>query len=255
MSNMIVNIIYNNLKYICNLSSPIDISIPIKKEGVIAWNIPDINITPVKEGRWIGDIKKGGAVNFNNIFFNPHAHSTHTECIGHISPIKESINNELSTFFFVSKLITITPKRRNGDCIITKDMLSRLIKKGENIDALIIRTLPNEKNKLSKNYSNTNPPYLLKEGAQYLADINIKHLLIDLPSVDKESDGGLVNAHKSFWGFPENKRHGCTITELIYVSSKIKDGKYLLNLQFIPFENDASPSRPLLFKMIKEIDE
>ena len=29
----------------------------------------------------------------------------------------------------------------------------------------------------------------------------------------------------------------------------IKDGKYLLNLQFAPFVADASPSRPILYKI------
>ena len=40
-----------------------------------------------------------------------------------------------------------------------------------------------------------------------------------------------------------------TITELIYVPSKVPDGDYLLNLQFMPINNDAAPSRPILFKI------
>ena len=67
----------------------------------------------------------------------------------------------------------------------------------------------------------------------YISQININHLLIDLPSLDKEKDGGELSAHKSFWGFPNKKRHGCTITELIYVPNNILDDIYLLNLQHI----------------------
>ena len=130
-------------------------------------------------------------------------------------------------------------------------MISALINQSDNVEALIIRTEPNNEEKKSKNYSNINPPYLLKSAAEYISEINIKHLLIDLPSIDKENDGGALSAHKSFWNFPEKTRHGSTITEFIYVPSNIPDDIYLLNLQFVPFENDASPSRPLLFKLVK----
>jgi hypothetical protein len=40
-----------------------------------------------------------------------------------------------------------------------------------------------------KKYSHTNPPYLEEAAALSLRKLN-KHLLIDLPSVDKEKDEG-----------------------------------------------------------------
>jgi hypothetical protein len=40
-----------------------------------------------------------------------------------------------------------------------------------------------------------------------------------------------------------------TITEFIYVPDAIEDGTYFLELQLAPFENDASPSRPVLYKV------
>ena len=248
---MNINIKHNNHVYFANLKMPIDISVPIQHNGIRAWGVEKMGIEPVKKDGWIGDVISGGGVNFNNIFFNPHAHSTHTECVGHISPKKESINIELKSFFFISKLITVKPKKKQGDCVITKKMLSTLISEQENIEALIIRTEPNVETKMSKNHTNTNPPYLLKGAAKYISEISINHLLVDLPSIDKENDEGELSAHKSFWQFPDNIRHGSTITELIYVPNNIADGKYLLNLQFVPFENDASPSRPILFKLEK----
>jgi len=44
-------------------------------------------------------------------------------------------------------------------------------------------------------------------------------------------------------------RKKATITEFIFVPNTVKDGKYYLNLQVAPFENDASPSRPVLYKI------
>ena len=80
-------------------------------------------------------------------------------------------------------------------------------------------------------------------------------MLIDLPSVDREEDDGKLVAHKAFWNVKNvdelnsDARLHCTITEMIFVSDAIKDGSYILNLQIASFENDASPSKPVLYKI------
>jgi arylformamidase len=79
--------------------------------------------------------------------------------------------------------------------------------------------------------------------------LGLDHLLIDLPSVDRESDGGKLLAHKAFWQFPERIRKNCTITELVYVADTIQDGLYFLNLQITSLEMDASPSKPVLYNL------
>ena len=82
-----------------------------------------------------------------------------------------------------------------------------------------------------------------------------KHLLIDLPSVDKENDEGKLLAHKAFWNVKDvnnlndGARLDCTITEMIFVDDKVKDESYILNLQIASFENDASPSKPILYSV------
>ena len=76
-----------------------------------------------------------------------------------------------------------------------------------------------------------------------------KHLLIDLPSVDRELDGGKLVFHHAFWQVPIDPQFDKTITELIYVNDSIKDGSYILEIQTAPFENDASPSRPILYEI------
>ena len=140
--------------------------------------------------------------------------------------------------------------QEKGDRIISKSQLT-LIDLEDNCEALVIRTVPNEADKRSKNYSDTNPPYIAPEGLSYLRNSGIKHLLIDLPSVDREVDGGLLKAHHAFWFGERSDDSECTITEMVYIENAIKDGTYLLNLQTAPFENDATPSRPLLFKLSK----
>jgi len=228
-----------------------DISMPFSAQpnAARAWYIDPVKIEPVRLGDWVGSVKAGGSVNFNNIFFNPHAHGTHTECVGHISKEDFSINNNLKQFFCLATLLTVTPQKRDEDLVIDANLFEE-IKKAKT-EAIVIRTLPNTLSKLSTNYSNSNPPYITSEAMQLLVDFGIKHLLIDLPSVDKEQDGGALAAHHIFWQYPADTRLDATITEFVFVDNEIPDGVYLLNLQVAPFENDASPSRPLLFPLQK----
>ncbi|MFH6992117.1 cyclase family protein [Flavobacterium sp. FlaQc-48] len=239
-----------------DLSKPIDISIALTNtdENPIAWYIEKPVIEPVVFGEWIGKVSEGkSSTNFNNIFFNPHGHGTHTECLGHITHNFYSINQSLKQFFFYAKLITVEPEKIGEDLVITKEQVSALVNK--KTEALIIRTIPNPKDKKSRKYSNTNPPYLSEEAAIFIRESEIQHLLIDLPSVDKEHDEGKLLAHKAFWNVKDtlhlnsDARLNATITEMIYVPDEIEDGEYILNLQIASFENDASPSKPILFKI------
>ena len=242
-----------NRKFEIDLSKPLDISIPMQHNtiNVNAWDIQPPKIEPHVEGEFIGRVSEGAAVNFNDISFNPHSHITHTECIGHITNDFYSVNQYLKRYFFLAELVTIAPEKYQEDFVVSRKQLQYAVgnKKRE---ALVVRTLPNTKQKLTRQYSNSNPPYLLEQAAQYLVDKEIDHLLIDLPSIDKEKDGGALLAHKAFWNYEGKKRMDATITEFIYVSNAIPDGTYLLNLQMAPIENDASPSRPVLYKIIKE---
>lgn len=239
-----------NKKINIDFSSPIDISIPLtfSKKKLTAWGIPLPMKDAVKIGNWIGRVKDGGPVNFNNIWFNPHAHVTHTECYGHISINEKNINTTQKDFFFFSKLITVNPEKKENDLIISKNLISRKINNIFELDTLIIRTLPNKHNQKIKNYSNQNPPYLTEDCILYIKNLGVKNLLIDLPSIDKEKDEGEVRNHKLFFD-SINGGNKNTITELIYVPDAVPDGEYLLNLQFMPIENDAAPSRPVLFKI------
>ena len=182
--------------------------------------------------------------------FNPHAHGTHTECVGHITKEVHSINKNLKQFFFLAEVITVAPEVINDDFVISKTQIQFALGNKKR-DAVVLRTLPNMKDKKSKQYSNTNPTYLLEEAAEYLKSKNIKHLLIDLPSVDKEKDEGKLLAHNAFWNTKGKLRLDATITEFIYVPNKVKDGCYMLNLQIAPFENDATPSKPVLYKILE----
>jgi len=248
---LIATIQYNSRKLQIDLSKPLDISMPIisSKKNVNAWYIDEPKIEPIKDAEWIASVSEGASVNFNNIYFNPHAHGTHTECAGHITEKVYSINQNLKTFFFLAEVITVAPENDNEDKIISKKQLQFALGNKKR-DAIILRTIPNTREKLSRQYSHTNWPYLKEDAVKFMVSKGVKHLLIDLPSIDKEKDGGELLGHNAFWNTKGKLRLDATITELIYVSNKIEDGEYFLNLQIAPFENDASPSKPILYKVI-----
>lgn len=241
---------HQSKKFQIDLSKPLDISIPLRAsaDNVNAWYIGNPEIKPVADGDWTGSVKAGASVNFNSIQFNPHAHGTHTECIGHITEEFHSVNNHLKQFFFTAELISVVPEKQVDDSIISKQQIEVLLK-DKHPEALVIRTLPNTKVKKNQQYSNSNWAYITEEAMVFIRERGVQHLLIDLPSVDKEHDGGKLLAHKAFWNFYGQRRLDCTITEFIYVRNKIKDGSYLLNLQIASFENDATPSKPVLYEV------
>ncbi|MDG1475640.1 MAG: cyclase family protein [Vicingaceae bacterium] len=242
---------HNNKTYEIDLSQPLDISMGLRadKTNPTAWYVNEPRFEPVMENGFVGDVNLGGAVNFRNIYFNPHGHGTHTECVGHISKEPYTINKCLKQFFFLGNLVSITPEQKGEDYIITLPQIKNVFN-NNNAKAIIIRTLPNSKEKLSKQYSSTNPTFVEDKAIQYLIDNSIEHLLIDTPSVDKEEDGGELISHHTFWEYPNNTQAQRTITELIFVPDSIADGTYFLNIQIASFENDASPSKPILYHIL-----
>lgn len=249
---MITTIQYNSRKLQIDLSKPLDISMPIRasEDNVNAWYVDPPKIEPVTDGDWVASVKEEACVNFNTITFNPHAHGTHTECVGHITEKVHSVNQHLKQFFFLAEVITVAPENYLKDKVVSKKQLQFALGNKKR-DAVVLRTIPNTKEKLTRQYSNTNWPYLLKETVDFLVKKDINHILIDTPSIDREKDGCELLGHNAFWNTSGKLRLGATITELIYVPNHVKDGTYFLNLQIAPFENDATPSKPVLYKIIE----
>jgi arylformamidase len=238
-----------------DLSQPLDLSLPLiaDREGPSAWYVDPLRIEPVRGNGWVGAVAEGGSVNFRDIAFNPHGHGTHTECVGHITEVVHSVNEVVFPAFMEALVITVAPQiLANGDAVIGAETLRNAVPI-TGAAAVVIRTLPNDPQKQIRNWSHTNPTYFDPEGLAYLADVGVAHLLVDLPSVDREEDGGALAAHRAFWQLDSLNapRMEATITEFIFVSDEVTDGWYALNLQTASFVNDATPSRPVLYPVAK----
>ncbi len=250
--NMLATIQYSNTDYRINLSLPIDISLPIRhgNDNVNAFHIPQPEFKPITVGNYTGAVAAGAGSNCQVLTLTPHGNGTHTECIGHITKEPYTINKCLTNFWYVALVISVRPfKMENDDYIILKEEIIPHLQNTP-AQALVIRTLPNTDEKTQQNYSGTNPTYLHRTAAKLIQEAGIQHLLIDLPSIDREEDGGNMLAHKAFWNYPEAPKWKNTITELIYVPDNVGDGLYLLNMQIAPLETDASPAKPILYRIL-----
>ncbi len=244
---------HKQINYTIDFSKPIDISLPLKDgffQNPNCFYAPPVEIFPVKTETFIGDTKQGGLLNFKNVKLNPHGNGTHTECVGHISKETYILDHCLKQYMFKALLISVYPeKQENGDLIIQRRHLEMLIDDPINVQALIIRTLPNDDYKRTAQYSGTNPCYFHHEAIEWMVERNIEHLLTDLPSVDREEDQGKLLAHHAFWQYPENIREHCTISEMIFIPNEIKDGNFFLQFQITSLQMDASPSKPIIYEI------
>ncbi|MAZ97036.1 MAG: metal-dependent hydrolase [Flavobacteriales bacterium] len=241
---------FNGISYEIDLNKPYaDLSMAVT-ETARAWYIDAPKFSPVILGDWKGSIELGGNMNFFSIDFNPHAHCTHTETAGHISKTRHSINQYFKEPFTLA--LVLYPEVTNGKVSLDRFMKAWLEAKeygGTNgIQSVILKTDCGDAN-LQRNYSHSNWPYLDAEIGNFLRNEGIDHIIIDQPSVDQEEDGGALACHRTFWGATPESSLNRTITELAHIPDYVQPGNYLLNLQVAPIENDAAPSRPLLYNL------
>ena len=252
--------------YKINLNKPNDISIPIDsiKKGPSFYDENPVKINYYKSNDKEWSVKEEAPCNIPIINLNIHCGSTHTECRSHITKEELSVTDCVSNSFTPCYLISIKPSNNikddsyhykidKNDLMITRDVLYQKLKNINNqfIKSLIIRTLPNSKTQLTKNYNTNNNAFLSNEAICYLKSIGVKNLIVDLPSIDRYDDGGLLGNHKIFWDINKKECNNNTITELAYINDKIKDGEYLLSLNIMNLKLDASPSRPIIYKILK----
>lgn len=267
-----VSLTLRGQRYEALLDQALDIAIGLEFDGPqpSLFGAPTASARAVADKDFVGDTRAGGSCNCEEYRLVPHCVGTHTECVGHITAQRVSIHQSLGDSLMTALLVSVSPvdaagcdetsdpPPRDGDSLITAAALSAANGQTEGIDALIIRTLPNEDSKKSCDYNAQIAPFLTLEAMDWINTQNIDHLLVDTPSLDRGDDLGRLATHRAFWGLAPGEsdassaRHPArTVTELIYVPDSIVDGEYLLNLQVAPFVTDAAPSRPRLFPLVE----
>jgi arylformamidase len=270
--------VLDDCRYRIDPGSAIDISIPLDFQGAQPshFGAPPARSRPLAAGGFVGDTRRGGSCNCEILELTPHCNGTHTECIGHVTGERLFVSERAREPLVGALLLSVTPgpaetagetadpAPRAGDRLVTAAALAQAAGRvpgsgaGAAVSALVIRTLPNDPGKRARNYGDgAVPPYLSLEAMRWIVALGVRHLLVDLPSVDRSHDQGRLAGHRVFWGLPPGgtdaaaaARPETTITELVFVADEVPDGRYALSLQLPPFLTDAAPSRPLLYPAV-----
>ena len=254
-----------------DLSQPVDLAVPLDFAGPQPrhFGAPVASARPLEVGEFSGAVTHGASCNCEVITLTPHCNGTHTECVGHLTRERVDAFRVVPAGLLPALLVSVKPETAGGclestdpaphpsDRLITRRALERAWGRAPyEARALIVRTLPNPADKRTRDYSGQVPPYLSREAAQLLVERAILHLVIDLPSLDREHDEGRLSAHRTFFGLPPGAtalagatRPDATVTELAFVPETLADGAYLLELQVPALGGDAVPSRPLLYAL------
>jgi len=254
-----------------DLADPLPIAIPLDFDGPQATflDVPQASSRPVRLDRFVGDTRQGGSCNCEGLSLLPHCNGTHTECVGHLTDERVSVSETLRGGMHLTLLLSVKPvgpestaegsdpEPVDGDLLVTAEALGKAAAAhlAMSPEAVVVRTLPNSVERMSRRYTGASPaPFLSREATEWLVAQDVRHLVLDLPSADRASDAGRMTAHRVFFGLPPGSRRlaaasrpQSTITELAFVAPTIHDGWYLLDLQVPAFLSDAAPSRPLLY--------
>ncbi len=232
---------------------------------------------PMQSGKFIGDTKQGGSCNVNELSLNPHCNGTHTETIAHICDQDNALAVNIAALTLAPlmpcPLISVTPISASdsvddytphftvNDRVIDRAQLEQhlTLYHDEQLQCLVVRTLPNSADKCQTNYNEANQPaFFTRDAVLYLNERGVEHLILDIPSLDRLNDDGLLTCHHLFWQVVEgahqpspNSLINKTITEMAYIDNNICDGFYFINLQTPAFVNDAAPSRPMLYQALQ----
>jgi len=224
--------------------------------------------TVLEHGHFIGDMARSGTCNVQTLHITPHCHGTHTEGVGHLTTSITDLIDHPPPPWLPTRVVSVQPlplastgeayraAQDPEEAVISAAMLSHALRK-PCPPALVLRTLPNPRDKCSRHYRGSNShPYFTQQAMHCIRQADIQHLLVDMPSIDRADDGGVLANHRVFWDLsaehasaPPAAALGRTITEMIYVPETVSDGLYLLSLQLPRLGGDALPSRPLLFNL------
>lgn len=258
--------------YTADLDNPIDISIPVNfaMDQLSAFASRPARKYAYKVGNFVGDVRLGGSCNCEVYHFSPHLHGTHTECVGHVTDTRIRVQDVLHETLMPATLVTVTPvpaatsadryspSLRRNDMVITYDALKDALQyhSKDFMTALIVRTFPNDAGKPLRDYAKVPSTFFSTEAMEHIVALGVRHLLVDMPSIDRADDDGMLSNHRIFWGLQPGTKQADnpsrrTVTELIYAPDGVANGSYLLNLQVSAFAGDAAPSRPVLYKVSK----
>lgn len=277
---LLVDVTAFGQRYRADLSRAHDACFPVlfTREDVRAFSLPRASAKPIELGSFVGDVERGGSVNCEQLVLHPHGNGTHTECVGHVLATPRMAGGatvlDVTPRGLVPALVVVVKptvlgqsseryggKHAADDCVVTRAGLEAALALTAPEVTLQNAALVVRAGLSGGDLSGTNPPYFTTDAMDLIVERGVSHLLTDLPSLDREDDGGALSSHRRLWSLAPGAVHvhdaasgddtaarRRTVTETCRLEG-VEGGRYLLSLQVAPLESDAAPSRPLLFPL------
>src|SRR6478735_10027801 len=246
------------------------IAVDFANGGPRHFGAPAPSSKPFASGKFTGSVATGASANCSTITLTPHCQMTHTETVAHLTREAGDAWRVVPRGLLPAVVVSIAPEPAREttestdpqpwgtDTLITRRRLRAAWPMGRMVDpvAAIIRTLPNETSKRTRDYTDLVPPYLTREAVEWLVEKRIEHLVLDVPSVDRTHDEGRLIGHRLFFGLPPGStargdaaRSRATITELAFVPDEVLDGPCVLSLAVPAIGGDAVPCQPIVYPL------
>jgi len=251
--------IHNEIHYY-KLGTPLSVSREVyfspEVKASNIFNLPLIQSETVEfENIFTGDVRRGGSCNVDLLRYVPHS-LTHLETAAHLlnpdnnpTTIIDLPVSELSGLVYLMDLtyLSIEP----GSLIHWEDIQSKLKQNTLPVSMLALKTrsslLPQDYDFSGKDY-----PALSPETAREIHDYSLNFssiktridcLILDLPSIDPERDGGRLLAHRNFFGLSdtghnETGKEKRSLIELAYFPD-CKEGYYYAVITPPRFQTNA----------------
>ena len=228
---------------------------------------------PFAVGNFSGSVASGASANCSTITLTPHCQMTHTESVAHLTREAGDAWRVVPRGPMPAVVVSVVPEpaRESSestdpqpfatDTLISKRRLRAawpMTRPRMNFEpvAAIIRTLPNDAAKRTRDYGDLVPPYLTRDAVEWLIEKRIEHLVLDVPSLDRTHDEGHMIGHRLFFGLPAGStargdaaRSRATITELAFIPDEVPDGPCVLSIAVPAIGGDAVPSQPIVYPL------
>jgi kynurenine formamidase len=269
---MLAELIIGGQKVRVAMDRGVSLAIPVEfnGSGPKHFGAPAPVSKPWSVGNFSGSVATGASCNCSTLSLIPHCQMTHTESVAHLTREPGDAWRVVPRGLLPAVVVSVSPEPAREtsestdpqpwgtDVLITQRRLRAAWPMVRMVDpvAAIIRTLPNEAAKRTRDYSDLIPPYFTREAMQWLVEKRIEHLVVDVPSVDRSHDEGRLVGHRLFFGLPPGShargdaaRSRATITELAFIPDEVPDGPCMLTLAVPALGGDAVPSQPIVYPL------
>ena len=261
-----------------------DAAVRIRPDGASphAFGLPAAREVPfpIGGGRVLR-VEDGASVNCDGLHLHPHGDGCHAESVAHVLPADDARALAGRAMLaatppllcgllldVATEPLGATGERYAGlhdaaDRVLARRALERAWQDARAValdlpvEALLLRVYRPPLAE-SFDFSGSAAPYPTAEALDLLVGLGARWLIVDLPSIDREDDGGSTPNHRRWWGLDGGDGHALDgppalrgIVELARFPAALPAGPVAVALGLAPIESDAVPAGLRVARLVR----